>query len=224
MYNPKGGRTPTKYMLTIKSFRSCLLLSENKPEYKRYYMLLEDCIYYYNKQQILQKNNTINTLIRRLDESILESRIKTQEHNEMMALQVRQHAEITQQLTDLQSQMSEIINKLKYLAIPPKDAGKTNCIAVMRSNSNGLISFIAQQQKTFNKAVSAKIADGYTKLGEFLDVPNAIYLALQLMEFLKEKDYAKKHKYRSFTLINDSITPTKLIELMNEVYEERKLV
>jgi len=221
---PRGRPERHLYMLTRLAFSTCLLVSTNESKYRIYYLLLEECVKYYNEQQIVQKNNIINTLLRRLDESILESQIKTQEHNAMMALHIKQHSEITQQLTDLQTQMSEIVSKLKHLAIPPKDAGKINCIAVMQSNSDGLISFIAQQRKSFNRAIKTKIDDDHIKLGEFLDVPNAIYLALQLMEYLKEKDYVKKHKYRSFTLINSSITSERLLELMKEVYEERKLI
>ena len=58
-YNPKGGRKPTKYMMTIKAFKLCLISSFNQPKYKLYYILLEECTHYYINQLVNSRNNEL---------------------------------------------------------------------------------------------------------------------------------------------------------------------
>ena len=51
--NPNGGpSTRNIYMLTPYAFKVCLINSTKQPKYKRYYLLLEECIKYYVKNLI----------------------------------------------------------------------------------------------------------------------------------------------------------------------------
>ena len=80
----KRGRKPTKYMMTIKAFKLCLISSFNQPKYKSYYILLEECIHYYNKQQMLELSKANvelssenKSLLQRLDEIMEKNRVET---------------------------------------------------------------------------------------------------------------------------------------------------
>ena len=60
--NLKGGRPTNKYLLNPKVFKKCLIRSLKNQKYADYYLLLEDCVNYYNEYQILQLKHKINEI------------------------------------------------------------------------------------------------------------------------------------------------------------------
>jgi hypothetical protein len=45
----QSGRPNVEYLLTLKAFELCLMGSKNKPVYRKYYVMLKECAYYYDR-------------------------------------------------------------------------------------------------------------------------------------------------------------------------------
>jgi len=132
-------------------------------------------------------------------------------------------------MKDLQSKMSDIITKLSMISIPPEDAGKVNSLVVMMNSKTLLFKFIVRQNGSMQKEITKKVLTGYLRLKEFNDVPNGIYLANQCIEYLSKLNLINKVKTRSFQLnleidYKNILTPIKLVGLMEEIYESRKMI
>ena len=69
---PQGGTSnKNEYYLHPRSFKICLMRSLKTKKYAKYYILLEDCIIYYNDYQIeLNKNYIIKLKIVQKDNKI----------------------------------------------------------------------------------------------------------------------------------------------------------
>ena len=73
--NSKVGRPENIYMLKPKTFKKCLIRSLKTTKYADYYLLLEDCITYYNNYQLMLK-----------EKYIVELRNKMNNNNEIKLL------------------------------------------------------------------------------------------------------------------------------------------
>lgn len=81
----RGSQFRDVYMMTKFAFSTCLIVSTNESKYRNYYLLLEECIQAYDKQQILKLSNENSTLIERLDNLLLQGQTREREHAELVA-------------------------------------------------------------------------------------------------------------------------------------------
>ena len=81
--NLRGGRPHKEYTLHPRLFKLCLMRSKNTLKYSKYYLLLEECIKYYNDYKDNMKQTEINRLINKLD--ITNNKLdKTHKDNEKL--------------------------------------------------------------------------------------------------------------------------------------------
>ena len=106
-FNISAGRgNKNEYNLTSQAFKVCLIRSKNTKKYMHYYLLLEECIKYYNDFQnklkekyiiiyrikIEENNNEISSLKERMDsiiqsnKEILKMNEETKKHNEELKI------------------------------------------------------------------------------------------------------------------------------------------
>jgi hypothetical protein len=65
---PKGGRPTINYKLTPKLFKLCLMRSIKENKYANYYLVLEECFYYYQEYQIMYQKVLLSGKDKKLDE------------------------------------------------------------------------------------------------------------------------------------------------------------
>ncbi len=58
--NLKGGRPSNSYKMKPHVFKMCLIRSKNENKYAKYFLLLEECFYYYKDYQIKYQSKIIN--------------------------------------------------------------------------------------------------------------------------------------------------------------------
>jgi len=95
-----GTKYKNEYYLHLRAFKICLMRSKNKKEYAYYYILLEECIKYFNdyqdklkekyiiklKSKIIKKDNMIDNLEKKLNTIIKnnEKLIKQNDETKIM--------------------------------------------------------------------------------------------------------------------------------------------
>jgi len=202
-------------MLTKLAFSTCLMMSTNETKYKHYYLLLEKCIYHYNKQQLIQLSNKNKTLIDRLDQLIAQGNTREREHRETM-----------NELREVRTVLSELHKAIIDRAIPPEEKDKINSVAVMKQVKDGItyIDLVTRQTGSLLQGIKEKLKKGYIKIGEFNNVPNAIYFSHQIRSELLERKLVGKGTYRTLILNSNDITSDDLVKLMETIFENRKFV
>jgi hypothetical protein len=127
----RGSVIKNEYYLHPRAFKMCLMRSKNKKEYATYYILLEECIKYFNDyqielnkkyiiklknkivekdKQIIIKDDKIDELLKKTNE--LLNRSKKSEKNDR---KMKQHLEdITINLDDIKEELTESNTKLNY--------------------------------------------------------------------------------------------------------------
>lgn len=188
------------YMMTQKAFKKCLMSSTNNPQYKDYYILLEECVYYYDKQQKAKLLEEKQTLLTKID---------------TLLLQMDKQCEKIDNLTMM---VSDIKRLLKDRAVPPEHEDKTNGIAILKNNNNNSYYIIRRQKKTINKAIKDKVSDGFTPLFNLHEVPNAIYLCDHIFSYLKKNKKISCNR-NDFVLTN--LSDEDLKEIIIEVFDNR---
>jgi phage shock protein A len=116
----RGGANGNKkeYKLTPKLFKLCLMRSIKENKYANYYLLLEECFYYFQEYQIMYQNNIINgitdenkSLHKKIDELLnygkqtTEKLNKIHEQNEDLLEDVD---ELKDRVEDLQDQNEDL--------------------------------------------------------------------------------------------------------------------
>ena len=221
-----NGKTYHKkeYMLHPKTFKLCLVRCKNTEEYARYYLLLEDSIKYYHEYQLMYKDHIIKMKDSKIDEQSRKIDEQSRKIDELLAKQdkiIETNIELIEEVRNLQRYVAEIKEYLKQRAIPPDDSGKSNLVAILKNGTNEY--YVIRRQKTsFNSAIKNKEKEGFTKVKDFSQVPNAVYLCANIIEWLKKKKIIKASR-NTFTLVSNNINNDELMELMEEVFDERLL-
>ena len=200
---PSGSQPRDVYMLTPYAFKTCLIHSTKQPKYKDYYLILEQCVSYYNKQMIINKNSEIKLLLQKLDK-VIETNI-----------------ELIEEVRSLRKYIDEIREYLRQRAIPPEKDGTINSVVIMKNNVH--FSYIRGQDKYVKKQSEVKLSNGYTKIHEFKNVPNGVYLCINIIDYFKMKKMIRCTR-NDFVLVTDEINNDELVEIMKEIFEERLMV
>ena len=122
-----GTKYKNEYFLHPRAFKICLMRSKNKKEYAYYYILLEECIKYFNdyqielnkiyiiklKSKIIKKDNKIDHLEEKLN-TIIEYNKKTQIMNEELIKQNDKILINNEELLKSNKSMEKSLNKANY--------------------------------------------------------------------------------------------------------------
>jgi hypothetical protein len=205
----KDGITRSKYrdeyMFTPDAFKKCLICSVKREniKYKNYYIFLEKCIYYYNKQQLIEKNKEIKSLHNKIDSLISE--IKEQ----------------TTEIRELRKTIDKIIDKLKDRAVPPTEKELEERFIIMKNVTINEYYVIRCQKKSVQKSIKIKSNEGYIVLQDIIEsvkIPNSVYLWHLIKEQLKENRQISIFR-NTFTLNN--LNEKEFIEIVKEVFNNR---
>ena len=205
-----GSKERHIYMLKPRTFLLCLINSQNQPKYREYYFLLEECVSYYNEQQLINKSNEIKLLCEKLDRSHADN----QRH-------ISKIDELIEEVRSLRKYIDEIREYLRQRAIPPEENGDINTIVIIKNNTH--FSYIRGQDKYVKKQSETKCKSGYIKIYEIENVPNGVYLCKNIMAYFIKKKMVKCTR-NDFVLVSDEINNNELIEIMKEIFEERLMV
>ena len=130
---PQGGTViKNEYYLHPRAFKICLMRSKNKKEYAYYYILLEECIKYFNDYQIelnkkyiiklknteiIIKDDKIDKLLKKTDEQNLkiDNLLKANEELLIRSKRTEKHdRKMKQQIEDITINLDDIKEELTF--------------------------------------------------------------------------------------------------------------
>jgi len=246
-----GTSNKNEYYLHPRAFKICLMRSLKTRIYAKYYLLLEECIKYYNdyqhnlkekyiiklKNKLVQKNNKICTLEEKMDKLLLvnEELLKRSKKSEKHDLIMKQHIEdITINLDDIKEELVESNTKLNHACKKLDIAVETR--VPKTDNQNKLEDFILlknKNKKSLYKYYAIRGQTAYVDRKSKKKITNDNYLELyrindvansiNLWNRLKEK-LKNKVEYCGNELNLIEINEIKLLDNIKLVYEKRKEV
>jgi hypothetical protein len=213
--NITRSKTLHQYWFTPNAFKKCLMCSIKKEniKYKTYYIFLEECIYYYNKQQMINKSTEIERLIQELHEQTIVIKQQTEE--------IKQQ---TEEIKTLNKTVEKVLEKMKDRAVPPTAKQLEERFIIMKNKSKDEYYVIRCQLKTVQKSIKIKQNDGYKPLDDIIEsitIPNSVYLWNLIKEQLKENRQINTFR-NTFMLSN--ITEEEFIEIIKEIFNQRLLM
>ena len=241
---PQGGiSNKNEYYLHPRAFKICLMRSLKTKKYAKYYLLLEECIKYFNDYQLqLNKNYTIKleTKVREHKETIsnLENKLnevlsELKKSNEELRQANSKLDNMNENLEDVKYDLEEVKDELKdtniKLDISLEDrAPKTKSISTRElfillktENKNSKYKYyvIRGQKRYITKKLEQMLEEDYIEVKRYLCIPNAINLLLRIKEKLKSKIICVGNKFNT----ND-ITEDELLLKIDNIYNEKNII
>lgn len=228
----RGGSNGNKkeYKLTPKLFKLCLMRSIKENKYANYYLLLEECFYYYQEYQIMYQKvllsgkddkideqfKTINEMKSTIDkqtvqiEELLGYAKETQKQNEEIK---EQNDELNDKVDNLQDTMADIKEAFKETADrsvpnPNDDNERHEFILLQHKELTNIFKFIRGIQKYNDSKIQKKYSEYNIIKREFN--ANPIQLFKQFKETIKENYKLEKAK----------ITANKKLKNKNQLKKE----
>jgi len=121
----RGGRThTTEYYLHPRTFKMCLMRSLKTRKYAMYYLLLEECIKYYNDYQTklrnicyvktIEKNEyKISDLMKKLDDSIKNNDMMMKENRIKTDLILKENKKMRKTMKDAHIKLDDTLDELR---------------------------------------------------------------------------------------------------------------
>ena len=120
---PSGKKYKNEYLLSPYAFKICLMRSQNTRKYANYFLLLEDCVKYFNDfhlERNLMYRVSLKRLVKQKDKTIQRKECKIDELKEMMVrMDIRNermeksNLEMKKTVEDTNAQLIEISKDLK---------------------------------------------------------------------------------------------------------------
>ena len=196
----RGGSNGNKkeYKLTPKLFKLCLMRSIKENKYAKYYLLLEECFYYYQEYQIMYqkvllsgKDNKIDNLNKKIDELLNYGKQTTEKLNEIH----EQNEELKDTIDDLNDNVSDIKEAFKETADrsvpnPIDDNERHEFILLQHKDLINRFKFIRGIQKYNDSKIQKKYSEYNIIKREYNANP------IQLFKLFKDtiKEYYKLEK------------------------------
>jgi hypothetical protein len=223
----RGEVIKKEYYLHPNAFKICLIRSKNTKKYAKYYILLEQCIKYYNDyQKIIEKDNNIQELkdlIKNMEKILINANIKLDDTLEKLD-KTHDILEETNEKLDITDNKLNIVAKKLDIAVEERviNTSKTSTLEyfiVMKNNNNNNDEYkyyIIRGQKRY---IIRKKADlnGYAQIKILECVPNAKILWGLIKQELKNKVEYSGNKLNLITINED-----KLLKNIDEIYNKRK--
>jgi phage anti-repressor protein len=238
---PQGGTSIKKnYYLHPRAFKICLMRSLKTKKYARYYLLLEECIKYYNDYQkilkekyfvslieknklvIKEKDDKIDILLKNNDELINRSRKMELQLNEALErLELtNDRLDDTKDELDITSEKLDIIgNKLNIAVedrvVKTRKQSLLEYFVIMKNPNATYKYYVIRGQKRYITKKKEELA-GYTEIKTLECVPNASTLWNLVKENLRNINFMGN----KINLVD--ITEDDFITSIEEIYNERK--
>lgn len=214
----RGGANGNKkeYKLTPKLFKLCLMRSFKENKYANYYLLLEECFYYYQEYQIMYqqillsgKDKKLDEMKAQIDELLNYGKQTTEKLNEIH----EQNEDIKNQNDDLKDTMDDIKDAFKDTADrsvpkPNEEHDRHEFILLQHKELTNRFKFIRGIQKYNESKIASKYSE-YNIIKRDFNA-NPIQLFKQFKESMKEHYKLEKAK----------ITANKTLKNKNQLKKE----
>lgn len=236
---PKGGRPSINYKLTPKLFKLCLMRSIKENKYANYYLVLEECFYYYQEYQIMYQKVLMSGKDEKIDDQfkIINEQSKTinemkQQIDELLGYaketkeQLDETKEQNEELLDKVDEMNDKVDEMNDNIHDIKDAFKETADRSVPSpkNENERHEFILLQHKELEnnfkfirgiqKLNDSKISNKYSEYNIIKREYNAnpIQLYKMFKETVKDNYKIEKQKITENKQLKNKIKLKKEVE------------
>ena len=236
--------TSNIYYLTPKTFKEILMSSRNTNIYRKYYILLEEGIKYYNdfqnklkekyiisykliieenNKEISAKNNEISSLKEKMDLIIQSNKEIIQSNEELKELMNYANDTLDETKEELQltnDNLNTVAKKLNIAVVDrvvnTKKKSTIEYMVIMKNDKEEYKYYVIRgQQRYINK--KKEDLEGYTELKSYKCVPNSTILFNLIKERLKNKIICCGNR-----LNLNNITEYEFLNNINLIYLERK--
>ena len=228
-----GKKYKKEYYLHPRAFKICLMRSLKTKKYARYYLLLEECIKYYNDYQKILKEKYFVSLI---EKNKLVIKEKDDKIDELMNISRKMEAQLNEALERLElthdrlddtkeelevtSEKLDLIgNKLNIAVedrvVKTRKQSLLEYFVIMKNPNTTYKYYIIRGQKRYITKKKEELA-GYTEIKTLECVPNASTLWNLVKENLRNINFMGN----KINLVD--ITEDEFIRKIEDIYNERK--
>ena len=226
---PKGGRPSINYKLTPKLFKLCLMRSIKENKYANYYLLLEECFYYYQEYQIMYQKVLLSGKDEKLDEQFKTINEMKEQIEELLGYAKEtkeQNEELNDKVDNLQDTMADIKEAFKETAErsvpnPNDDNERHEFILLQHKELNNNFKFIRGIQKYNDSKIQKKYSEYNIIKREFN--ANPIQLFKQFKETIKENYKIEKAKITANKKLKNKTQLKKEVEKIKFIGNELEL-
>jgi len=220
----RGSVIKKEYTLHPRLFKLCLIRSKNTLVYAMYYLLLEECVKYYDDYQKLMLKNDNKKLHNKLD--ITNNELKEiKEQNTQILNELKETKneliETKEICENLQDDMDVVYNKLDERVPNAKTDIISERFVVLKHDDKKKYYIIARKERTIKTTLDRLKKSGYNDvLIEFKCCPNSRLLLNDVKD--KMLDYYKfitNGNCREFNLLK---TEQEYIDKLTEIYNSRR--
>ena len=225
-FRTQGGTGIKKeYTLHPRLFKLCLMRSKNTLKYSKYYLLLEECIKYYNDYKDKMKQTEINRLINKLD--ITNNKLdKSHEDNEKLhednLIIIEQLKASNENLVTLQDEFDIVHEKLDDRVPNAKQKKISERFVILKHDTENKYYIITRKERTIKLSIDRLNDNGYHKIIiQYECCPNARLLLNEMKDNMKEYyKFSDKGNCREFKLLK---TEEEYIIKLTELYNSRRM-
>jgi hypothetical protein len=217
-FRTQGGTGIKKeYTLHPRLFKLCLMRSKNTLKYSKYYLLLEECIKYYNDYKDKMKQTEINRLMNKLDKSH-EDNEKLHEDNKMIISELK---ESNENLVSLHDEFDAVHDKLDDRVPNAKKKNISERFVVLKHDTENKYYIITRKERTIKMSIDRMNDSGYNKIIiQYECCPNARLLLNDMKDNMKGYyEFSGKGNCREFKLQK---TEEEYISKLTELYNARR--
>ena len=159
-----GGRPSNEYLLSPYAFKLCLMRSQNTRKYANYFLLLEDCVKYFNDfhlERNLMYRVSLKRLVKQKEKTIQQKECKIDELKEMMVRMDKKLEDTNYQLLEISKDLKTVISKVSEFKVSSrKQKALSEVIGICKEPNldNGYESYhiVRCQNKNYDKLIKDK--------------------------------------------------------------------
>jgi hypothetical protein len=220
----RGVKHTNEYTLHPRLFKLCLMRSKNTLKYSKYYLLLEECIKYYNDYKDKMKQTEINRLMNKLDKSHEDNKMiisELKESNEQLKESNEQLKESNENLVSLHDEFDVVHDKLDDRVPNAKKKNISERFVVLKHDTENKYYIITRKERTIKMSIDRMNESGYNKIIiQYECCPNARLLLNDMKDNMKGYyEFSSKGNCREFKLHK---TEEEYISKLTELYNSRR--
>ena len=222
----QGGVSIKKeYTLHPRLFKLCLMRSKNTLKYAKYYLLLEECIKYYNDYKDNMKQTEINRLMNKMDVLHIdnkETHNKLDKAHEDNILIIEQLKASNENLVSLHDEFDIVHEKLDDRVPNAKQKKISERFVVLKHDTENMYYIITRKERTIKLSIDRMKDSGYNEIIiQYECCPNARLLLNEMKDNMKEYyKFNNKGNCREFKLLK---TEEEYIIKLTELYNSRRM-
>ena len=226
-----GSGIKKEYTLHPRLFKFCLMRSKNTLIYSKYYILLEECIKYYNDYQLQMSKSEINRLINKLDianenskklhEDNLITHNKLDISNKELKESNKKSDKLYNELVETNENLELIQDKLEERVPNAKEKDICEIFILLKHEDEKTYYILTRKENSIKKRIGELNVLGYNNiLLRFKGCPNSRMLFNAMKNKISEYcKFIAAGNCREFTLLT---TEQEYMDKLTEIYNSRK--